>query len=227
MKKCGSRSSVHTADGFTSISLLRVDEHLILPELRPGVSRRLVGCHGGWPTGKRAAAHEWQLHHGMLWQRAHVRALLALYPRARPPAALHHCCRHLNRSSSSLVLARAEASRCMVWRRREEERDFFLSPIPLQSPLSALDVAMASTGAFPCAPVIHGCCSAAGAAALSASPAAGRAGSTICRLRSGELAPPGDKLQGASQRYVCRCTVMRPRSKLGMQKITGLCKTLS
>lgn len=128
MKKCGSRSSVHTTDGFTSISLLRVDEHLILPELRPGVSRRLVGCHGGRPTGKRAAAHEWRLHHGMLWQRAHVRALLALYPRARPPAALHRCCGHLNRSRSSLVLARAEASRCIGVEKEGGGEEIFFKP---------------------------------------------------------------------------------------------------
>lgn len=69
-------------------------------------------------------------------------------------------------------------------------RGDFLSLDPLQSLLSVLDTAMPSTGAFLCTPVIQGCSS---AAALSPSPAAGQAGSTICRLRNSELAHQGDK----------------------------------
>lgn len=80
MKKGGSRSSVPASDGFISISLPRVAEHLILPETGPGVGRRLTGCRSGWPTGTCATVHEWWLHQGTPWQRAHIRALLAFPP---------------------------------------------------------------------------------------------------------------------------------------------------
>lgn len=66
--------SVHAADSLTSTSLLRAGEHLLVPELRPGV--------GGSPMAVgSAAAHREHLHHGTA----------DLHPWAQPPVAPHHC----------------------------------------------------------------------------------------------------------------------------------------
>lgn len=109
--KCGCRS-VHTADSLTSTFLLRVGEHLLIPELRPGVGRSLIGHHSGWLwrvcCSTQVAAAPWH------WPPALGTATSSSIP------LLWH-----NQSESSLDFTYSEASRSSVWRNREEERRIF------------------------------------------------------------------------------------------------------
>lgn len=126
-------------------------------------------------------AHRWWLHLGT--------ADLPLW--AEPPAAPHDCCD--TTSQNHLWTLPALRPRGTWSGETERRKGEVLSLDLVQSLLSVLDMAMSSTAAFPCTPAIQRCSS---TGVLSRSPATGQAGSTICRLWHGRLAPHRDKLQG-------------------------------